>query len=269
MTIQERIKQALDDLATAPQPIDLADRALRAARRRRATNVGAGIAAGGVVLALAAAGLAGHGSGAMPVGGTGRNSDQWRAASATSNPATVNPSPFACPPSVPQCTNDPKFRATGPKGQIDFDVFATLTRLLPLDSSTEAITDPLTQLGFAAVNITDPQGTTRLSVNVELGMTDEVGPLIDCAAREVPAGTQCTVTTLPGGARMLASDGPNVDGLGSVRELLVDLLYPDGRRVAVGEWNAADEKRGAVSRPAPLLTLDQLVTLATAPDWLM
>lgn len=54
MTTQERIRQALDDLATAPEPVGLADRALRAARRRHAMTVGAGIGAGGLALALAA-----------------------------------------------------------------------------------------------------------------------------------------------------------------------------------------------------------------------
>jgi hypothetical protein len=66
---------------------------------------------------------------------------------------------------------------------------------------------------------------------------------------------------------VLTSEGPNLEGPTSIRELDVDLLYPDGRRVVFGEWNAADEKRGSVTRRVPLLTLDQLVTLATAADW--
>src|SRR5690606_30868332 len=40
--------------ATAPEPVGLADRALRAARRRRAMTIGAGVGAGGLGLALAA-----------------------------------------------------------------------------------------------------------------------------------------------------------------------------------------------------------------------
>jgi hypothetical protein len=102
---------------------------------------------------------------------------------------------------------------------------------------TEAITDSLTQLGYAAVNITDLQGTTRVSVSVELDMTAAVGPLIDCTSTELPAGTQCAVITLPGAARTLTADGPNTDGVPTVRMLQVDRLYPDGRRVFVGEWH--------------------------------
>jgi len=73
MTTQERIKRALDDLATAPEPVDLADRALRAAGRRRATNIGGGVVAAGLVLALAAVGvthLTGHGAARTGGGGS-------------------------------------------------------------------------------------------------------------------------------------------------------------------------------------------------------
>jgi len=59
MSTQERIRQALDDLATAPEPANLADRALRAAGRRRATTIVAVFGASAVAVALVAVGIAG------------------------------------------------------------------------------------------------------------------------------------------------------------------------------------------------------------------
>jgi hypothetical protein len=59
MSTQERIRQALDDLARAPAPANLADRALRAAGRRRATTIAGVFGAGTVALTLVAVGLAG------------------------------------------------------------------------------------------------------------------------------------------------------------------------------------------------------------------
>jgi hypothetical protein len=238
---------------------------LQARRRRRAAVVATGGTA--AVLLIAGGFFLRPTLGGAAVGGPGGGSATSAAALATSDPSTCAPEPsqfIVCSTDAPP--SRPPHESVAP---LDIDVFATLTRLLPLDSSTEAITDPLTQLGFAAVNITDPQGTTRISVNVELGSTAAVAPLIDCSARNLPDGTQCSVITLASGGRMLTGDGPNADGPLSIRMLQVDLLYPDGRRVYVGEWNAADEKRGAVSRSTPLLTIDQLVTLATAPDWRM
>jgi hypothetical protein len=248
-----------DEPAVGDGPAAVFTRAARIRTRQRITVAAAATAIATTAVVVAGASLAAHSPGGRPVGGFDTDPAQWAAASPTSDPSTsdpATPNPTARPP-----------RSTA--GSLDIDVYATLTRLLPLDTSTEAITDPLAQLGFAAVDITDPQGTTRVQVNVELDSTAAVGPLIDCAARTLPPGTQCAAATMPSGARMLTSDGPNADGVLTVRMLQVDLLYPDGRRVFIGEWNAADEKRGAASRLTPLLTLDQLVTIATAPDWRM
>jgi hypothetical protein len=104
-------------------------------------------------------------------------------------------------------------------------------------------------------------------VNVQLDAAAHVGQLLDCGTRQLPAGTQCDAVTQKDGTRMLTSDGPNAEGPLGIQERQVDVLYPDGRRVVIGEWNAADEYQGPVTRQTPLLTLDQLITLATAADW--
>jgi hypothetical protein len=103
-------------------------------------------------------------------------------------------------------------------------------------------------------------------MNVQLDAA-RIAPLLDCGGRNLPAGTRCEAVTRADGTRMLTSDGPDAEGPASVRELQVDVLYPDGRRVVAIEWNAADEVRGPATRALPLFTLDQLVTLVTAPDW--
>jgi hypothetical protein len=149
-------------------------------------------------------------------------------------------------------------------GPPDFDVFDTLRRLLPAGGS---IRDTETQAGYAGITIVDAAGTTRVDVNVQLDTAGHVEPLFDCATRHVPGGTQCTVVTRPDGTRMLTADGPDAEGPTAIEERQVDVLYPDGRRVVVIEWNAADEQRGPTTRPTPLFALNQLITLATAPDW--
>jgi hypothetical protein len=154
----------------------------------------------------------------------------------------------------------PRGHAFGPP---DFDVLDTLTRLLPPGASRR---DTETQPGYAGITVVDSLGTTRIDVNVQLEAVG-VASSLDCGVRHLPAATECNVVTQADGTVMLTSEGPNIEGPTSIRELDVDVLYPDGRRVVFGEWNAADEKRGSVTRRVPLLTLDQLVTLATAPDW--
>jgi hypothetical protein len=59
MNVDVRIRAALDELATAPEPANLAERALRAATRRRGYRIAYGSAASLAVLALAAAGATG------------------------------------------------------------------------------------------------------------------------------------------------------------------------------------------------------------------
>lgn len=225
-----------------------ADRMRSRQRMTSALAVSAAVVAAATVVVSTAGLSAGHGS-----GGTG--------GLAAGAPGGGSATPSVAHPPVP-----PSER---PMRAPDFDVSATFTRLL---ASAGSIGHTSTSPGLGGgLNVRDSKGTTLFEVDVQLNMTALVGPIIDCGARNLPAGTQCNVVTRSDGSRMLTSDGPDEEGTTAARQNIqqrtVDLLYPDGRRVAVTEWNAVDAKRGTVTRPTPLLTLDQLITLATAPDW--
>jgi hypothetical protein len=240
-------------------------RADRIRKRQRMTGAAAAaavaVATATVVVGTASLGV-GHGSGGtggQALGGPGSGP------ATPSVGSTTTPAPASAKP-----TRDPSARPSGGPlmDQPDFDVFATLTRLLPQGGS---IGGGSTQPGFAGLNYTDPNGSTRIEVNVQLHMSAMIGPYLDCGTRNLPAGAHCNVVTQPDGTRWLAWDGPNEEGVTSTqqrfRQREVDLLYPDGRRVVASEWNAVDPKRGTATRSTPVLTLDQLTTLVTAPDW--
>jgi hypothetical protein len=231
-----------DEPAVGIGPAAVFTRAARIRTRQRITVALTATAIATAAVVVGAASLAVRGPARAPVAGP--DSD-----SAHPTTATATPSPVA--------------KRTGPR-QVDFDIQATLTRLLPLSNSIEDVKD---EPGFAAVNITDPQGTTRIEVNVDLDAAG-VESIMVCT-RTLPAGTQCNVTTQPDGAQLRTREGPNLDGPPSIRALQVALLYPDGRWVVVSEWNAVDYVSGPATRRTPLLSIDQLVTLATAPDWRM
>jgi hypothetical protein len=229
-------------------------RAARLSTRHRMTTAAAATAAVAVTatVVVGAASLAG-GRGSAGTGGL-----------AVGGPAVGSPSAtpsLEC--AATKCAEASPGRSRGGElGAPDFDVYDMLTRLLPSGGTVQKVG---TQPGYAGVTVADARGTTQLDVNVQLDASG-LGQMMDCAARHLPTGTRCNVVTQPDGTRILTSDGPNVEGPAGV-EREVDLLYPDGRRVVIAEWNAVDEKRGETTRSTPWLTIDQLTALATAPDW--
>ncbi|RAY11046.1 hypothetical protein DPM19_32605 [Actinomadura craniellae] len=116
--------------------------------------------------------------------------------------------------------------------------------------------------------LADRRGTSLLSISVQNGMYQSViGITCDQRRLHGPGERTCGRSSGPNGAVVHLEEGPlEIDDRGAT-ERVVDVLYPDGRRVAIRVSNGKTLKSGPRTRPEPILALDQLLTIATAPVW--
>ncbi len=151
-------------------------------------------------------------------------------------------------------------------------MLATLKSLVPVGLQTS---QPFSQDGYAELVLTDSQGKGKLEINVqphffEHGKPGDAPPAaLTCAAQHFPAGTTCVASTLPDGTLLLTAVGPNDDTRApQLEQASVEIRRTDGLRIVVAQWNAVDTGHGPSTRPALLLTLDQLTAIATSSAWL-
>ncbi|GGW18060.1 hypothetical protein GCM10018980_53740 [Streptomyces capoamus] len=110
--------------------------------------------------------------------------------------------------------------------------------------------------GLVQLVYDDGRGRNMVEVDAQYGMTALLAGHMGCAGVE----GDCRATTLSDGTKVKKVRGPSEKG-GPAVVWLVDVLYPDGRRVAAREVNSYAES-APVTRPRPALAMDELVAIA-------
>ncbi|WP_225824379.1 hypothetical protein [Streptomyces naphthomycinicus] len=102
----------------------------------------------------------------------------------------------------------------------------------------------------------DGRGRSMVEVDAQYGMTDDLAGHMGCAG----VRGHCEATELSDGTRVKKVQGPSEKG-GEAQVWLVDVLYPDGRRVAARSVNSYAES-APVTRPRPVLSMAELESIA-------
>lgn len=127
------------------------------------------------------------------------------------------------------------------------EILAITAKLLPAGlKQTETGGQP----GFADFVVNDGKGKSLVQLNVQDWSRDPSGGGIFGGAETLPDGTRVVVRKRPGKLVMWT----------------VDTLRPDGLRVVVSAFNGGSQVT-AGTRSAPALTIEQLRTIALAPQW--
>ncbi|WP_326611056.1 hypothetical protein OG949_16760 [Streptomyces scopuliridis] len=166
-------------------------------------------------------------------------SDAWRA---PLNELPTRPSPRPPAGGAPETSADPD----------GVNTRKTLVSLLPAGLK---VTDDGGQEGFGYLVVDDGKGLSYVQVNVQPGMSDDAGALFPGA------------TTLPDGTLLKTTKKAGEKGVGGIKMWTADTLRPDGLRVVISAFNAADQVSPA-TRGNPALTMKQLTAIATSQKWL-
>ncbi|WP_328954949.1 hypothetical protein [Kitasatospora purpeofusca] len=139
-------------------------------------------------------------------------------------------------------------RPGGPGKEYTQEEILTITaKLLPAGlKQTETGGQP----GFADFVVNDGKGKSLVELNVQDWSKDPSAGGIFGGAETLPDGTRVVVRKQPGKLVMWT----------------VDTLRKDGLRVVVSALNSGSQVTAA-TRPAPALSVEQLRTIALAPDW--
>ncbi|MER5932704.1 hypothetical protein [Streptomyces sp. NPDC002054] len=129
-----------------------------------------------------------------------------------------------------------------------------LQSLLPKDGVT--VVGKGGEGDYAYAVLDDGKGKSFVQVNVQPKMHDVAGPLFGSG----------DVTTLPDGTKVKIEKKPGEKGGAGVVWWTVDTLRPNGLRVVVSAFNTGNQNKPA-TRPAPLLTIEQLKAIALSPKW--
>ncbi|MEU8078951.1 hypothetical protein AB0B31_26360 [Catellatospora citrea] len=253
--MREALRTAIetDEPPITDGPAAVFTTARRIRTRQRLVTVAAGVATLGLL------------AGAVSVLGLGRTDDaqpavplpQVALASASPSPSPSAAGGCPCPTGEPAAAK----------------VLAALKALLPTGS---AVSQPVSQDGFAEVVITDRLGRTKVMVNVQpaFGQAGKPGggdmrDIFTCKGRKdwAQRGTTCIERVLDDGTRIVVTEGPETTGHDRIVQRTVDLLRPDGVRVAVTAYNAVKPKGNTPTRKVPVLTLAQIEAMATSPRW--
>ncbi|MEU3909388.1 hypothetical protein AB0F20_37305 [Streptomyces goshikiensis] len=107
---------------------------------------------------------------------------------------------------------------------------------------------------YAYLVLDDGKGASLVQVNVQEQMGAALG------------GHMSGATTLPDGTKVLETKQPGEKGGKGVLWWSADTLRPDGRRVVVSAFNTGNQSKPA-TRKEPVLTMEQLRTIALDPKW--
>ncbi|MEV3896895.1 hypothetical protein OG333_16010 [Streptomyces anulatus] len=236
------------------------ERGRRTVRRRRAAAVAGSVltlalVGGGVTFATGQLSASGDVAGVANSGPAAPTAATFAPTSvAESRPAPPSPAPAA---SAAKDTGKPSAPAkdTGAQAPVlDYTLLMpTFRALLPEGLSVGEETD--TGGEFASVVVDDGEGRSLVQINVQADMRDVADDLYGEA------------TTLPDGTLLATSKEPGEKGGAGVVQWTADTMRPDGMRVVVSAFNSGAQSTPA-TRPEPALTMDQLVALATGPQWL-
>ncbi|WP_411109641.1 hypothetical protein [Streptomyces sp. c-19] len=130
---------------------------------------------------------------------------------------------------------------------------ATLRSLLPEGLTAVDMDAPY---GHAYLVVDDAEGRGLVTVTVQPSAEQLRGVLFGGA----------DVTTLPDGRKVRTIKQPGEKGGAGVVRWTVDTITPEGFRVSVSAYNAKGQHEEA-TRAEPVLTTDQLKTIALSPLW--
>ncbi|WEH40458.1 hypothetical protein [Streptomyces sp. AM 2-1-1] len=142
-----------------------------------------------------------------------------------------------------------------PAPPLDYStLMPTFLKLLPDDVTVVRSTHAAGE-EYAEVVVDDGQGESLVGINVQRDMRDVAGELYGSAE------------TLPDGTLLAVSQGAGEKGGAGVVQWTVDSMRPDGMRVVVMAFNAAQQS-AAATRAEPALSVEELTALVTSPEWL-
>jgi hypothetical protein len=141
-----------------------------------------------------------------------------------------------------------------PQGQSGDEILRKLTKQLPDRLTVKA--SGKEEAGYAYVVVDDGQGESFVQINVQPDMSKTEGDLFGSDAEVLADGT-----------KVATRQGPGEKGGEGVKMSQVDTLRPDGLRVVISAFNAANQNEAA-TREAPALTLAELQKIATNTLWL-
>ncbi|MFJ7250607.1 hypothetical protein ACIQWA_39015 [Kitasatospora sp. NPDC098652] len=129
------------------------------------------------------------------------------------------------------------------------EILQNVAALLPSGlTETEAMGSGF---GYANFVLDDGKGKSMVQLNVQDWSGDRGDSLFGDAR------------TLPDGTKVVVRHGSDKPGVGM---WTVDTLHPDGLRVVISSFNSGTQTSPA-TRKAPVLTDDQMQTIAAAPVW--
>ncbi|MFE9854878.1 hypothetical protein [Streptomyces sp. NPDC005780] len=141
-----------------------------------------------------------------------------------------------------------------PKGLSGAAILDRLTAQLPDGLTVKA--SGKQEAEYAYVVVDDGRGKSFVQINVQPDMSGVEGDLFG-------AGTE----VLPDGTKVVTHEGPGEKGGAGVKMRQADTMRPDGFRVVISAFNAANQNEAA-TREEPALTLAQLRKIATSKVWL-
>ncbi|MEV0492030.1 hypothetical protein [Streptomyces atratus] len=132
-------------------------------------------------------------------------------------------------------------------------IVGELTKRLPDGLTVKASGKQETEYAYVVVD--DGQGKSFVQINVQPNMSEVEGDLFGSDAKVLADGTKVTT-----------HQGPGEKGGKGVKMRQVDTIRPDGLRVVISAFNAANQNVAA-GRKDPALTLAELQRIATSKVW--
>ncbi|MFI6119591.1 hypothetical protein ACIBCU_07025 [Streptomyces sp. NPDC051064] len=147
----------------------------------------------------------------------------------------------------------PPLEQPAPQGQNGDVILGRLIKQLPDGLTVKASGGQETEYAYVVVD--DGQGKSFVQINVQPDMSDVEGDLFGPDAKVLADGTKATTR-----------QGPGEKGGDGVKMWTVDTIRPDGFRVVISAFNAANQNEAA-TREAPALTLAEMEKIATSKVW--
>ncbi|WP_147312275.1 hypothetical protein [Thermomonospora umbrina] len=157
---------------------------------------------------------------------------------------------------------------TGPKEFPGDRILAGLRRLLPKGAE---ITHPDVSDGYVSLILKDSRGGTSVGLNVQdfRRPDGKAEKQPSCAQRlsDQPDEATCVEETLPDGTMIWIEEQPAEVVASGVINRIVEVMYPNGRRVVARAANGLSPKSGPQTRDTPALSLEQIKRIVTDPTW--
>lgn len=123
-----------------------------------------------------------------------------------------------------------------------------------------------------SVRLVHDDGEGGGAISVGLNRVEPGSPAareaVTCPDKVYVPHDSCTTSRLSDGSMLMLFQGHEYpDRRVDTKLWRAELITPEGEQVSVMEWNAEAEKDAPVTRAEPPLSLEELRTVATAPQW--